>query len=145
MNDYEETGNRVVKNKMISIKTNPRDIQTIAEEIGKIKGVKAVYLFGSYARGRFGPLSDIDLCIIGKLNEGEKFNVYGFCTDNLDVSVFDDLPIYIKFRVLREGRPLIVKDIEFLNFTKIKTMQEYLDFKPILNKYVREVLGVENV
>ncbi len=128
-----------------TIITDFKDIPRIAKEMGKIKGVKAVYLFGSYARGRFGPLSDIDLCVIGELSEKEKLNIYGFASDNLDISVFDDLPIYIKFRVLKEGKPLLVKDIEFLNFAKVKTLQEYLDFKPILNKYVREVLGVENV
>jgi len=70
----------------------------------------------------------------------EKTEVYGFGSDNLDISVFDDLPVYIKFRVLREGKPLLVKDIEFLNRTKFKTLQEYLDFKPAINRFCMETL-----
>jgi len=120
--------------------TDFKDIPKIVKEIGEIKGIKAVYLFGSYASGKFGPLSDIDLCVIGKFSEKEKTEVYGFGSDNLDISVFDDLPVYIKFRVLREGKPLLVKDIEFLNRTKFKTLQEYLDFKPAINRFCMETL-----
>ena len=120
--------------------TDFKDIPKIVKEIGEIKGIKAVYLFGSYASGKFGPLSDIDLYVIGKFSEKEKTEVYGFGSDNLDISVFDDLPVYIKFRVLREGKPLLVKDIEFLNRTKFKTLQEYLDFKPAINRFCMETL-----
>lgn len=126
------------------ILTKFEDIGKVAREISKIKNVKAVYLFGSYAKNKHGALSDIDLCVIGNLDNREKLEVAGYGSDNLDISLFDELPIYIKFRVLKEGRPLIVKDKRFLNFVKVNTMHEYFDFKiMIIDKHVTKTF--ENV
>ncbi|MEK6925784.1 MAG: nucleotidyltransferase domain-containing protein [Nanoarchaeota archaeon] len=122
------------------ITTKIEKIQEIADEISKAKNVEAVYLFGSYASEKNTPLSDIDLCIIGNLNEKEKNKAFEFLSDNLDISLFNDLPIIIKSRVLKEGKLLAVKNIKFLHKLKIKTFREYLDFKHIINRYCQEVL-----
>lgn len=131
----------------IEIKTKFEDIEEIAKEIAKIKNVKAVYLFGSYATGKIHPLSDIDICVITnkKVSYKTEMKIMGYVTDNLDISIFYMLPIAIRFRVFKEGKPLIVKDREFVNLVKFKTLQEYLDFKPLINRYIWETLGVKNV
>ncbi len=121
--------------------TDIKSLNNIAKEMSSTKGIKAIYLFGSVARGKAGPLSDIDICVIGRLNEKEKNIILGFSSDNLDISFFEDLPVYIKFRVLKEGRPLIVKDEGFINEAKIKTARNYIDLRYVINKYSREVLG----
>ena len=123
------------------ILTDIKSLNNIAKEMSSTKSIKAIYLFGSVARGKAGPLSDIDICVMGRLNEKEKSIILGFSSDNLDISFFEDLPTYIKFRVLKEGRPLIVKDKEFINEAKIKTARNYIDFRHVINKYSREVLG----
>ena len=127
---------------MIKIITKFENIKNIAKKIAKIKNVKAVYLFGSYARKEQHGLSDIDLCVIGDLSEKEELEIMGYCTDNLDVSAFNQLPIYIKIRVFREGKTLVVKDTKYLDYVKLKTIKEYLDYKPLINKYIREALNV---
>lgn len=125
----------------MEIKTKFEDIGKIAKEIAKIKNVKAVYLFGGYAKGAQHSLSDIDICIIGNLSENEKYRALSPLSDNLDIVFFDMLPITIKFRVFKEGKPLVIKDKEWINRTKLKTLAEYLDFKPALNKFCMETLG----
>jgi predicted nucleotidyltransferase len=37
----------------------------LRQDLAKIKGIKEAYLFGSYAKDRLGPESDIDVLIIG--------------------------------------------------------------------------------
>ncbi len=127
------------KNMRNKIFTKVEDIDKIAKEIGRIKNVRAVYLFGSYATGKNFPFSDIDLCIIGNLSQKEKYAALSSLSDNLDISFFEDLPIYIKIRVFREGKPLYIKDKDFINFVKVKTIKKYLDFRKIINRYTKEV------
>lgn len=128
-----------MRNKVL---TKIENIEKIAEKIAKIKNVEAVYLFGSYARGTSGPLSDIDLCVIGNLSLKEERDALSELSDNLDISFFNRLPIYIKIRVFKEGKMLIVNDKEAIDRRKFQTIQEYLDFMPLINKYIREVLHV---
>ena len=123
------------------ILTRIEEIKKIARGISRIKNVDAVYLFGSHARGKAGPLSDIDICAIGNFTEKEKNKIYGFSSENLDISIFNKLPVMIQFRVLKEGRELFVKDRENINAIKIKTMKNYIDFKYSINKYCKEILG----
>ncbi len=127
-----------MKNKIL---TKFENIPKIAEEIGKIKNVKAVYLFGSYATGKTHALSDIDICVIGDLTEKEKYLAMNALSDNLDISIFNELPISIRFRVFRDGKPLIVKDKDFVRKLMLKSLNEYLDFKPSINKFCMETLG----
>ena len=129
----------MIKNK-VRIKTKFEDIPKIAKEISEIKDVDAVYLFGSYATGRQGPLSDIDICIIGNLTERERYKVLSYLSDNLDIVFFDLLPVYIKMKVLTEGIPLFIKEKKAINWIKLKTLSDYLDFKPALNRFCMETL-----
>ena len=121
--------------------TKFEDVPKIAGEIIKIKNVKAVYLFGSYTTGKVHALSDIDICVIGNLNEKEKSKAMSALSDNLDITLFNDLPISIRFKMFKEGNPLIVKDKEFVDVLKMKTAREYIDFKYVINQYCEEVLG----
>jgi len=127
----------------MKIVTDFKEINNIAKEIGKIKNVKAVYLFGSYATEKHHALSDIDLCVIGDLTEKEEYKILGYGSDNFDISPFNRLPISIRFRVFKEGKPLLINDKEYIRLLRIKTLRDYLDFKWIINKYIRETLNVQ--
>lgn len=121
------------------MKTRFKGINKITKEISNNKNVKAIYLFGSYATGNIKPLSDIDLCIIGNLKEKDKVKIAGYSSDNLDISFFDELPIYIKFRVFKYGKPVLVKDEKYLRLVRLITLKYYRDFRPIIQKRVRGV------
>jgi len=126
--------------KITGTRTEIKELPKIAEKIAKLKGVKAIYLFGSQVNGKTHIRSDIDICVISKNEEDERLEdeLLGFMTDNLQVVYFWKLPVSIRFRVLREGKPLIIKDKDFIDDIKIKTMNEYFDIKPLINRYLME-------
>lgn len=128
---------RVLDSKIL---TNFSDIQKIAADIGKIKGVKAVYLFGSHARGKTHALSDIDVCIIGHLREKGRLDALKWASDNLDISFFDDLPLQIQFRVLKEGKLLVVNDEKNLREIGQVILREYLDYLAFIENFYRKVI-----
>jgi hypothetical protein len=123
--------------------TKLEEIPEIAKEIANLNGVKAIYLFGSHAKNKTHPLSDIDICVINFDKEeslSEKLNEYS--SDNLDISLFSKLPLNIQIRVLREGKALIVKDEEYIKKLKFITLRRYLDFKPAIDRFCKETLNV---
>jgi predicted nucleotidyltransferase len=92
-------------------------IQGFLTKARQDEDVLAVFLFGSVAREEQTDLSDIDLCLvlIPKLTPFESTKSYRKRLDYLkdftfDIQIFQHLPIYVRRRVLREGRILFVRD-----------------------------------
>jgi len=117
------------------------EIQKIAKEISRIKNVKAVFLFGSHATKKQNPNSDIDLCIFGKLTEKEKKDIFRISLEKFDISFFDELPIWIKTRVFKDGKPIFNKDKQNIINIAFKTMHEWEDFKPLMQNRVYRRFG----
>jgi predicted nucleotidyltransferase len=113
-----------------------KEIEKIANKIAEHKSVKAVYLFGSYASGKVHANSDIDLCVI---SDDDDY-IAGCGLSNFDVTMFRLLPIAVRFRVFKEGVPLIVKDKDLINKLKIQTLREYIDFRMLMKKFYMEKL-----
>ena len=44
-------------------------------------------------------------------------------------------------QVFKDGKLLFVRDKDALDKIKIWTIKEYLDFKPVINKFCKETLG----
>jgi len=125
------------------MKNIPKIINEFVDEVKIIDGVLAVYVFGSYVSGKIGPLSDIDVCIIGDVFAEDKMKILlGKFPEILDISFFNDLSIWMKFRVLKEGRCLAVSDNQKLNKLKLITIGEYLDFKPVINDIIEKELAI---
>jgi len=122
------------------ILTKFEDVPKIAADIGKIRGVKAVYLFGSHARGKVHALSDIDICVIGHLNEKGRLDALKWASGNLDISFFGDLPLQIQFRVLKEGNPLVMNDSKAVRSVTIAILREYLDYAAFIDSFYRRVI-----
>jgi uncharacterized protein len=120
---------------------NKKEIQKIAEQISKIKNVKAVFLFGSYTTGKQNANSDIDLCVLGDLTEKEKGIVMSYSSEKIDISLFEELPIWIKTRVFRDGKSLVTKDKKGVMNIAFKTMHEWEDFKPLIQQKVYRRFG----
>lgn len=104
----------------------------------------AVILFGSHARGEEGPASDLDICLVlqpsdwGDLELSQKKLEY-LKSFNLDVQVYQQLPLYIRRRVLKEGKVLFCRDVEKLYELAFRSVQEFEDFKHIYHGYLEEV------
>jgi predicted nucleotidyltransferase len=105
------------------------------------KKIVAVYLFGSVAEGRSGPMSDIDVCIVdSNISWDEKLKIMGSFGDEYDVSFFSDLPVWIKMRALK-GIPVIVNDRNTLYDFSFDALAEYEDIKPLLQNRIFRRFG----
>ena len=112
-------------------------IDEIKDELTKNKKVEAVYLFGSYAKGNPKPFSDRDICVITERNitKEVKEEILSNSSKKIDISIFWDLPLSIKFRVIKEGELLYKKDDLKLQKVKVDTFKAYLEFQPIIKEH----------
>jgi predicted nucleotidyltransferase len=108
--------------------------------------VLAVIIFGSAVRQEKTPLSDVDLCLVMMplpkpfSPTGLSYKRLEYMKDNsFDVRIFQQLPLYIRVRVLREGRILFVRDENQLYELAFRTAQAFEDFKHIYYGYLKEV------
>ena len=105
--------------------------------------VCAVILFGSVAKGVNNSLSDVDVCLV--LNDKLDFLTMSLkkleylSLVDYDVSIFQQLPLYIRRRVIEEGDVLLCRSEERLYELVFKTIKEFGDFKPIYYKYLEGV------
>ncbi len=115
-------------------------------------GVVFAYLFGSQAGGKVGPLSDIDIALyLGRtVTPEERFDmrlkVLGeltdlFKTDAVDLVVLNDAPPLLAHRIVKDGRLLFSADEGVRLEFEASAVLKYLDWKPYLDKYTRQVLG----
>jgi predicted nucleotidyltransferase len=105
--------------------------------------VLAVMLFGSAARSEQGPKSDIDICLVLQPDVTEEVSekrLEYLAEFDLDVHLFQQLPLYVKRRILKEGRVLLSKDDDTLYGLAFRTAQAFEDFKHIYYDYLQAVL-----
>jgi len=110
------------------------------------KELLAVIIFGSAARDEKVLLSDVDICLV-ITSQPKSFELTSlshkrleYMKDNsLDVRIFQQLPLYIRVRVLKEGRILFVRNENKLYELAFRTAQAFEDFKHIYYGYLKEV------
>ena len=101
--------------------------------------ILAMVLFGSrLMKARF---RDTDICLFIRENvtADKRVEYLMHFGDKYDVQVFDELPLYVRARVLK-GRILLDKDYHALFDIYRNTIREYDLFKPHFDTF----LGVEN-
>ncbi len=118
-------------------------LNPLLKELQQIKEVKAIYLFGSYARGNPKPYSDIDISVVTDKNISlkKRNQILSFSSKKIDLSLFYYLPLYIQHRVVNEGQLLFSRDLLLVHRLKTTTTLHYLDFKHILNKHFHKILA----
>lgn len=116
------------------------DIDQVVKEIKKERGVEAIYLFGSMATGKAKPYSDVDICVITEKG-ARRERILSNASKLIDTKIFWDLPLNIRFRVFREGRPLYVRNRMLLQRIECDTVLSYLDFKPLLERHFSRFLA----
>ena len=108
--------------------------------------VLAVLLFGSVAREEQTPFSDIDICLVLRPQTKTYRNIdlsykrleYLKLFD-MDIHIFQQLPIYIRRQVLKEGKVLFVRDEDVLYDLATRTAKAFEDFKHIYYAYLEEI------
>jgi predicted nucleotidyltransferase len=120
-------------------------IECLIEKANRDDAVLAVVLFGSHARGEATHSSDVDLCLVlspEKDNNDARSMVRMAYLDqgDIDVHIFQQLPLYIRRRVLKEGKVLACKDLDTLYAIAYRTAREFDDFRPFYQCYLDQVV-----
>lgn len=122
-----------------------KQIDTLIGMVKSDADVIAVMLFGSVARGEAAPDSDVDVCLVLKPGRYEQVflsdkKLHYLGRSALDVHVYQQLPIYIRHRILKEGKTLYCRDEDGLYDVAFRTIDEFSDFEPFYHEYLQRVL-----
>jgi hypothetical protein len=105
--------------------------------------ILAVLFYGSQARGESGPESDTDVCLVladgvDSRREGAQIALDYIGFSGLDVRVFQLLPLYVRQRVLKDGKVLLVKCENDLYEVAFRTIRSWEDFRPFYLAYLQQ-------
>jgi predicted nucleotidyltransferase len=125
---------------MIKFSRLPDNIEALlpkAEEYLQSRSdVAFAYLFGSFARGRTSPLSDVDIAIYlaeDKQIPEKKVQILGdlmdlLQTDEIDLVIMNAASLPLRMKIIEHGK-VIVDNIPFLRHRyESLTMRKYFDF-----------------
>lgn len=112
----------------------------------------ALWLFGSRARGEADALSDVDLAVLaaGSPSREQLANweldwiqmaneTLG--TDEVSLVVINCAPLLLRHRIFHDARLLHAASPEAAADIELATIRAYLDFRPRLEEYDRELLA----
>lgn len=118
-----------------------KEVGTILKKLTKLKNVNSIQLFGSQITGKTGPLSDIDVCIGGKISSSEKLNILSLFSEDYDISFLEDLYPWVAVRVFEGGKVLYVKDKSEFYKTVFRKIRQYEEISQILKRRTIEKFG----
>jgi len=121
-----------------------KTINKLTKMVQQDNRLLALFLFGSRAREDDYKGSDMDICLIMKpdsytsIKLSQKRLEYATLFD-MDIQVFQQLPIYIKMRIIKEGRLLYCRNEDELYQIIFCMIREFGDFEHIYRDYLKEV------
>lgn len=124
------------------MKEKQQKIHRVTHRIRELGGtkVKFIILYGSMAAKKENPSSDIDICVYYEAEKTERFHfrmkLLGRLSDEFDITLFQDLPLYVKKEVLK-GKIMYENDTRFLYDIDRRTYQDYEDFKHRFYDYIK--------
>ena len=114
---------------------------------GRERGVAAVYLFGSVARGESRPGSDLDVAVLlepppergayDALRLDLRVELESEIGREIDFVVLNHAPPDLVYRVLRDAVLVIEPDPSARVRFEVRARNEYWDLKPYLDQYRR--------
>ncbi|MDH5459415.1 MAG: nucleotidyltransferase domain-containing protein [Candidatus Bathyarchaeia archaeon] len=109
-----------------------KELEKIVEKARKDKNVLAVIVFGSHARKESKPFSDVDLCIVLQPKKfdnlfmtNKRLEYLDLVPDKYDIQIFQQLPVFIRTRILRDGKLLLNKDYDTMFRVALNTIKEF--------------------
>ncbi|MBI4163033.1 MAG: nucleotidyltransferase domain-containing protein [Candidatus Aenigmarchaeota archaeon] len=120
-----------------------KNMMPLIEKAKKDEEVVALAIFGSFARKE--KYKDIDVCIFLKEKKSnldmskKKLSYLKGAKSIFDIKIFQQLPIHIRHKVLKEGKIILCKDENKLYDIAASFIKEYEDFKPIYESYLEAV------
>ena len=120
-----------------------KEIKPLVEKAKKDKDVLAVALFGSASKGNL--YRDIDVCLFLNNKQAnkemtlKKLEYLGKANEKLDINIFQQLPIYIRIRILKEGKILFCKNNKMLYELAFGTIKEFGFYKKLYEMYLNKI------
>lgn len=112
-------------------------------------GVLAVYLFGSRAKGEARPHSDYDLAVLFAGYRPEEHNIAlrlemaeelaELLGEKVDLVFLQSASIVMRFEIVSTGKVVYCANDDARTDFEDLVLRDYLDFKPFLDQYYREV------
>ena len=112
----------------------------IKESKIKDRDIVAMILFGSYARSEIN--RDIDICLVlnkklpNLLMSRKRLKYSSLFPSRFDINIFQQLPLYIRRRVLKESKIILCKDEDLLYDIAFATLKEFDMYKKIYYNYL---------
>ncbi|WAM33941.1 type VII toxin-antitoxin system MntA family adenylyltransferase antitoxin [Caldicellulosiruptor morganii] len=118
------------------------------EKINKEYAIKFAYLFGSFAKGTFNNMSDIDIAVMFEkdIPELEDAVLRGFLMEegkalfkrDVDIVNLKNASIFLKYSIIKDG--IILKDHEERISFEASVLREYFDFSYYSEIYNQKIL-----
>lgn len=127
----------------MSVPENDSVAQCVRESVAAFPAVQAAYLFGSFARERSGPLSDIDIAVLIEPDVPHREEIVGeiqdtLCralrTDRIDLVDLNRSSPPLAYRVIRDGKQVFCRDPVARESFESGTVMRYLDFQPLRDR-----------
>jgi len=120
-------------------------VERIGENLEANCNVVFAYVYGSYARGRAGRFSDLDIAVF--LRDSGHESYMGLLSElpvdvdiEIDVRVLNDAPPLFRYNVIKEGVLLFVKDKGVHEEFVYDTLVSALELRETLNRMREERL-----
>ncbi|MGH3788191.1 MAG: type VII toxin-antitoxin system MntA family adenylyltransferase antitoxin [Pseudonocardiaceae bacterium] len=110
--------------------------ERLRQVLADAPGVLVAYLYGSHARGRAGPLSDVDVALLLDGDDEDRrleltaAIAHAVAPARADVVVLNDAPPALSYRALRDGTVLASRDERARVQHWVRTVDSYLDMAP---------------
>lgn len=109
-----------------------------AEGDGDVLGV---VVFGSFVDSE--SFNDVDIALVVPEEEKrfDKLLEYQPYDDFFDISIFQDLPVYVRIEVVRNGEIRYFHDFDRLYDIFFRTVQDFERFEPFYRDYLEGVVN----
>ena len=126
-------------------------INSLKEILEKDEEILFAYLYGSSAYDHNQPGADVDVAIylrtsnkkvyMEKEDELTTALAIHLQNDRIDLRILNTLPLLLQYNVLKEGKPIFIRDESARVEFETKTMCRFFELKPYLDEY-REILSL---
>ena len=138
----------MIKYKRITVNIQSR-LDNLPNIFAKYPQVDFAILFGSYAAGNPGPLSDVDIAyMLSDVEPKVAFEIdcklfveitQCLGTDEISFICLNEAPVTVRFGVIANGKVIYLRNENKLLDFKVNTMKHYIDTKEIREEYYKEL------
>jgi len=120
-------------------------LNILKEVMGKDEDILFAYLYGSMVFNSHHLESDIDIAVYlkpadvrGYIEKEKKILsvlIGNLHTDRIDLKILNTTPFLLKYHILKDGIPIVVKDESARVDFEDQVMNRFFELKPYLNEY----------